>query len=214
MKLRDTHDKRPEEGHDALWELIPWYVNGSLPPEEMEAVERRLETSEEFAAEVAVQRRLAEKMATVDPFEAPSSRSWETLRAQIEADRSARTPKVDVRDRFRGVRGGLLPAGLALAASLVLVFLFTPIDDGFRTLTSGGAQQEGAIRFQPTAGLGADRLAQVLAAHGLELAGGPSETGVYTAVPVDGAEAPDLDTLSETLMSAPEIIFATSGEQP
>ncbi|QPH54077.1 hypothetical protein [Pontivivens ytuae] len=212
--MRDTHDKRPEEGHDALWELIPWYVNGSLPPEEMEAVEERLATSEEFAAEVAVQRRLAEKMATVDPFEAPSSQSWEKLRAQIEADNKARTPQKDAGGWLRGFRGGLLPAGLAVAAFLALIILVAPVEDGFRTLTSGGAEAETAIRFQPVAGLDADRLAQILASYGLELIAGPSEAGVYTAVPADGAEGTDLETLSETLMTAPEIVFATPSEQP
>lgn len=218
MKLRDTLEDGPPEAPDELWELIPWYVNGSLPADEMEAVRQRMEDSPAFADEVRRQTTLAKEVATSDPFEAPTAASWDKLRAQIEAERSPaaapQTPPrgnvVDISAWLGRLQGNLLPAGLAVAAGLALVLLVLPTDDGFRTLTGGGA--EGAsIRFQPAEGVAMAELDAILEARGLVRVSGPSEAGVYTAAPkVDGAAA-DLESLSAALKAAPEILFAAPG---
>ena len=77
--------------HDSIWELIPWYVNGSLPPAEADAVRRHSSGCQICAAEIKCQRRLAKSVAKAEPFDPPLdlARNWENLRAQIEAARAS-----------------------------------------------------------------------------------------------------------------------------
>uniref|UniRef100_A0AAN0MM07 Zf-HC2 domain-containing protein n=1 Tax=Yoonia rhodophyticola TaxID=3137370 RepID=A0AAN0MM07_9RHOB len=71
MKLHDTRPPQPARCPDAIWELIPWYVNGSLPEDEAATVAAHSETCPDCEAEIARQQVLAKKVATTDPFDAP-----------------------------------------------------------------------------------------------------------------------------------------------
>ncbi|WP_196223328.1 zf-HC2 domain-containing protein [Roseibium sp. RKSG952] len=75
--------------HRTVWELIPWYVNGTLPASEMEMVQRHLETCPVCEAEVHNQMSLAKKVAVKAPFGQPLSRSWDKLREQIQAEKKS-----------------------------------------------------------------------------------------------------------------------------
>ncbi|MBY6003073.1 hypothetical protein KUV62_04090 [Salipiger bermudensis] len=206
------HDSKPiprSEAYETAWELIPWYVNGSLPEDEAELVRHQARISPEFAAEVARQHDLAQQVATVDPSDAPVDRSWEKLRAQIDAEATARAPVPRSRGWLAGLRGGYTLGGLGVAACVLLaVVLFQPEGDDYQTLTSG-SEAGPAIKFQLAGDLSPDALAQLLAAHGLTLIDGPSEAGVYTAAA--SAEA-DLATAARDLMATPEVLFAAPDE--
>lgn len=206
------HDSNPiprSEAYETAWELIPWYVNGSLPEDEAELVRHQARISPEFAAEVARQHDLAQQVATVDPSDAPVDRSWEKLRAQIDAEATARAPVPRSRGWLAGLRGGYTLGGLGVAACVLLaVVLFQPEGDDYQTLTSG-SEAGPAIKFQLAGDLSPDALAQLLAAHGLTLIDGPSEAGVYTAAA--SAEA-DLATAARDLMATPEVLFAAPDE--
>lgn len=207
--MHDSNHIPRSDAYETAWELIPWYVNGSLPEDEAELVRHQARISPQFAAEVARQHDLAQQVATVDPSEAPVERSWEKLRAQIDAEATARAPAPQPRSWFAGLRGGHALGGLGVAACVLLaVVLFQPADDDYQTLTSG-AGADHAVKFQLAGELAEDDLTQLLAAHGLTLLDGPSETGVYTAA---AAPEADLATTAQALMATSEVLFAAPNE--
>ncbi|MEJ8472463.1 zf-HC2 domain-containing protein [Roseibium algae] len=211
-QLLDSSKWRSANNHDDVWELIPWFVNGSLSEAEKDRVKQHMLTCTDCAAEVARQYSLAKKVMTEDPFDPPLARSWSKLRAQIKAEERADTPRIDVRRWFAGWQGGIMFAGAGLAACLLAAVIIIPTDNNdFRTLTSGNQALQNAIKFQIKVDVSNEKLQGLLAEHGLTLAGGPSETGVYT---VTAPNDVDLKTLSEELMIAPEVMFAAPVQQP
>jgi hypothetical protein len=198
-----------DDTHAIVWDLIPWYVNGSLLPEEQETVKRHTETCPDCAAEVTRQRGLAHYVATEEVSEEAMARSWARLSEQIKADKRARTPQPNRFRWFGGIRGGLSLAGAVAAACLVLIVFREPVETGFRTLTNPAASAGDTIKFQTTPDLTPDRLKTLLAKHDLTLVTGPSQSGVYTAR--IGADR-DPKAAAEAFMALPEILFAAPEE--
>lgn len=203
MQLHNQGNSGPRECDDAIWELIPWYVNESLSAEQAEAVKAHSKTCAACALEIGRQRQLARDVVTVDPFDVPLSRSWETLRAQIKAEERAKSPK-GVWQRFGGLQGGLV--GLAAAACCVVVLLsIQPAGNEFETLTSQSQAALPTIKFHLAPGVDADALNRRLATFDATLVSGPSDTGVYTASVPEGT---DPQVVADALMASPDILFA------
>lgn len=191
-------------------ELIPWYVNGSLPKDEMEAVRRHALTCRDCAEEIARQRKLAGHIAAAETFEAPVSRSLATLRERIASERRAVKPAFNLWTWLRQHQGGMMLSGIGAAACVLVAVMTLPTDGDFKTLTaSNTAAAHDVIKFQTTPGVSASELQTILGKYGLALDGGPSKAGVYTTKAKSGA---DLAALSKALMSTPEIIFAAPVE--
>ncbi|MEP2639693.1 hypothetical protein [Roseobacter sp.] len=209
MPLRDDTSNDPQSEYDEIWGLIPWYVNGTLPQADAARLEAFASTDTTMTDEIRRQRNLAQKVVKTDPFDVPLQRSWETLRAQAEADLKARTP-VDTRggwwDALQG-RGKAALGGLAIAClALVMVVQFNaPVEDGFVTLTSAPDGDAPTIQFQPAAGVETTQLAAVLEPMGVLAIAGPSEAGVYSAILAEGA---DVSAVAQAMMAAEQIAFA------
>ncbi|SHN13443.1 Putative zinc-finger [Roseibium suaedae] len=151
-QLLDSSPPISVEPHDAVWELIPWFVNGTLPPAEQARVKQHVQSCPQCAAEVARQFELAKRVATEDPFDVPLSQSFTSLRAQIEAEalaggkqiatssalaggsssRSTDRRRTDTRrwrgavGTYKGFGGAALMAGAGLAACLVAAIVILP----------------------------------------------------------------------------------------
>lgn len=211
--MADATSETPVETDGAPWDLIPWYVNGTLSDEETALVERYRTEDPAFAAEIERETGVAAKVCMLEDLEEAKARSWETLRARIEAEEAARTPLSDKRSWWANLlpsgRQGFALAGLACAA-MIAVFVVTGQNSGtdgeeFRTLTGDPVEGGPVIKFRAAADLDRAALEQMLSARGLTLIDGPSETGVYRA----GASAEtDLESAADALMQAPEILFA------
>ncbi|MGR6466461.1 anti-sigma factor family protein [Rhizobium sp. PAMB 3182] len=207
--MLDLRNQTPTDGHDGIMELIPWYVNGSLPKDEMDAVRRHALTCRDCAEEIARQRKLAGHVAATETFEAPVSRSWETLRERISSERRAAKPAFSLRTWLRQHQGGMMLSGIGAAACVMVAVMTLPTDGDFQTLTASNTAAHDVIKFQTTPGVSTDELQTILGKYGLALDGGPSKAGVYTTKAKSGA---DLAALSKALMSTPEIIFAAPVE--
>ena len=203
--MRESQSPSLPTSHDEIWELIPWYVNGSLPPAEADAVRRYSSGCEICAAEIERQRLLAEGVANLEPAEAPPSHGWESLRARIEADERARAPSGRLRRWFPSLQVGFGLAGTLAAVLLVSVLVMPPSDNGFETFTDGKERGAQTIKFQTVPGVEREALDRVLASQGLTLVAEPSETGVYTATAPAGA---NLEAAANALMATPEVMFA------
>ena len=210
-KLLKTRNSSSDDNHDDLWDLIPWYVNGTLSSEQHNAVKSRMVNNHDFALEVARQQQLAKHVATSDPFEAPVSRSWEMLRAQIEAEKPRSKPAFNLWSWLGKFKTGFLIGGAGAVACLLAIAVFVPTtsNNTFQTLTSTDTNSQATIKFQIGSDVDTDSLPSILSRYGLELQSGPTETGVYTTKPKQGE---DLAALSKALMSAPEIIFASPAD--
>lgn len=191
---------------DATWEMIPWYVNGSLPADQVAAFEAEANSCPACQAELARLRALSDEVMEKELLEGAQARSWAKIKAQIAEEEAARKPAPQ--GWFAGLnRGALGLGGAALAACLVLVFqLVAPPDDGFVTLTSSDAGT--VMMVQPAQGLERDLLQAVLAELGLSIASGPTEAGLYAiALPEDA----DVEALADLLVALPEVDFAAPG---
>jgi hypothetical protein len=73
------------EPHERTQALLPWYVNGTLEPEEHGAVEAHLAECAECRAELEAERVLAAEAARV-PMDAESG--WATLRGRLDRQRA------------------------------------------------------------------------------------------------------------------------------
>ena len=210
MQLRDNSSNGPQNDHEEVWDLIPWYVNGTLSDADIAKVEAHARTCIAISEEIERQTVLAQEVVKTDPFDVPLQRSWENLRAQVDADLQARTPVTPKRGWFeamqgrgKGMLGGLAIACLALA--LVAVQFDGPGQDDFVTLTSESASDAPTIRFQPASDLTQAQLTELLGPLGVVTVTGPSAAGIYSATLAEGA---DVAAVSAAMMAQDQIIFA------
>jgi hypothetical protein len=206
IKLPDSTDSGAPEDTDAIRELIPWYVNGTLPEDETRLVEDAARTDPGVAREINQQRTLAKKVATEDPFDVPLERSWEKLRAEALADIAARSPTIPWHRRLLNrIEGRIVPiigaSALACAALVLVVQVQQPAGDDFITLTAPADGSEQSIKFQPVG----QPDAEALAALGVLAIEGPSEAGVFTALVAEGA---DTTAIARAMMERGDILFA------
>lgn len=75
-----------EDRDQDVWELIPWYVNGTLDEADRRLVETTAEADPAVAAEIRQQRRIAETMADLDAMDEAEESSWSALSARIAAE--------------------------------------------------------------------------------------------------------------------------------
>ncbi|WP_413205831.1 anti-sigma factor family protein [Rhodospirillum sp. A1_3_36] len=199
------------DDHDIVWELIPWYITKTLPPNEAELVRRHLQTCSTCRLELARQQDLAQWIASRNPFEpipshrlsSPSARPRNRQRHKVH-----RLPKHQCgKTRYRG----RILSGAIVAASLLIVAFLDPPENDFHTLTDPSLDAGAVIRFQPAPGIPLARLEAILTARGLTLVNGSSGSGVYTAI---AREDVDLGSTAKTLMAGPEILFAAPGIPP
>ncbi|MEM1385515.1 MAG: zf-HC2 domain-containing protein [Pseudomonadota bacterium] len=209
-----------------IWELLPWYVNGTLSAEERARVEQYCATCPICREELAHQTRIASVFAEVEDFDGVEARNWEAIKAQIapEAAAPARAPEPRRRSQISdwvdqildAVKGSWIVPGASLAACAAVLlgltmFLSGPPaieDQRFETLTATPGTPAAMIRVQPVPGVSADALAALFEREGLVLVEGPGASGVYTLRP---AAAEDRNRALAALADAPEIAFVTTG---
>ena len=115
-QLLDSSTPISAEPHETVWELIPWFVNGTLPASEQAMVKQHIQSCSHCAAEVARQFKLAKRVATEDPFDVPLSRSLKHLRDQINAE--ARAGGKQIGSAAQGVgASGMKGAGGGIGAA-------------------------------------------------------------------------------------------------
>lgn len=218
-------EDRQERLHGRIWDLIPWYVNGSLPAEERRAVEdhlagclrcreeerfcRRTAEALQQAGEVAPSPhpvQLARVMARIDEAEAEHGRG--RLRRLVDGVRSWRPfPASPVR--------AMLAAQFAIAALLVGLVVWqhrqptvpaAPAE--YHTLSDPEAPPAGPVRLRLLFSENATEreIRELLLGVKGEIVGGPSPLGAYTVeIPLGGDPQ---GVLLTHLRSHPKVRFA------
>jgi anti-sigma factor RsiW len=166
--------------HDEVQRLLPWLINGTLAPDEVERTEQHLAECAECRADLFEEQKLAQGFASL-PVTVDSS--WEAMERRLDAERPFR-PRLDVSLwRRRIPLGWALASPLAAAAAVALVFInVTPREqpnDQYRALGAAGMAQTAnlVVVFAPDTKEEVMRAA--LEAADARLVDGPTETGAY-----------------------------------
>jgi putative zinc finger protein len=173
--------------HERAFDLLPWFVNGSLPGSEREAVEEHLRSCLPCRRELKEQQRLRSAVRTQPAVHLSPQGSFDKFARTLgEASHAAR--------RTRSRRGPVARfAAVAVAGVALLGVLFwltpTAYDSGgeYRTLASppGGAVEVDVVfRGSVTAA----EIQLLLDDIDGEIAAGPTDLGRYT-VRLDGSDA-------------------------
>jgi anti-sigma factor RsiW len=92
MTQRATDTSHPSEHHE-VWELLPWYVNGTLDDRERASVQAHLMTCAACQAELARCHDLAAAVrALADGWE-PSAEHFARVLARLDATTASATPR-------------------------------------------------------------------------------------------------------------------------
>jgi anti-sigma factor RsiW len=183
---------RQERLHGRIWDLLPWYVNGSLPAGERAAVEDHLAVCPRCREEERFCRRTAEALEQAGEV-APSPHPVQLARvlARIDEAEGEGGPG-RLRRLLAGLRSwrpfpqsplrAMLAVQLAIAALLVALVVWQP-PAVYRTLSDPEAPAAGgAVRIRVLFAEDAtERQIRelLLGIHG-EIVGGPSAIGAYT----------------------------------
>ncbi|HEY4564410.1 MAG TPA: zf-HC2 domain-containing protein [Thermoanaerobaculia bacterium] len=232
MREQEAHGERV---HQRVWELLPWYVNGSLAERERERVETHLAACLRCQGEERVCRRMAGDVARggeVAP--APHPVQLQRMLARIEESENESAAGgwrllAPLRALVQATPRPLLGALVAQAAVILLLVGFlarsasrpgaapTPPPAAYRTLSNPDAAPVPTVRlrvmFSPRAT--EKEIRELLQGIHGEITAGPSRMGAYT-VEIPAADDPAGAVLAR-LRSEPQVVVfaepvAGSGE--
>ncbi len=207
---------------DEAWDLIPWYVNGTLDAREAAAVEAYLTEDPSFRAEVAAERRLAEGVAALDTMDVEMERSLRAMRQRIEAETPMPRPRAEAGGVRRALAGLakldlrlLFPVGAVTAAVALLLVVLQPApvpDARFQTLTDPATVSEvPQIRIKVSGEATETGLRRLFLQHDVRVVDGPTPTGVYTLETAPGADA---QAIAAALLASSDVEFAAVRQAP
>lgn len=214
--------------HQAAWEQLPWYVNGTLESEELGRVERHVADCVACRTELRALHELAGLIhASGEPQLSPEASLSDVLariqKAQRDEAGRAKGPLPGRRGRVwpgpwrrtsPWVRVALL--GQAAAILLLVSLLALPreprMSADYRTHSAAepvttDARARINLVFEPETTEA--RLRELVSSVGGEIVAGPTALGVYTiAIPTGMSGDPPEATLLEVLRARSEIVFA------
>lgn len=196
--------------HEAVLELLPWHLTGTLAPADRARVEAHLAACPACRAALVEERALARAVRSADPLDAMAERSLAALDARLARPAAARTPH----PAAPSPRGPWLLRGVALAQAAALVLAVTALlrpdaptlPDGFVTLAAPDGPRAAAplISVQVVGTTTEQALRSRLLALGLRIVDGPDPTGRYVLSPADGTMRAWPAPLLAAVATAPE----------
>jgi hypothetical protein len=191
--------------HKRTLELIPWYVNGSLPDGERLKIERHLRTCVPCRSALVDEQRLRGLIREQAAIPHGPEHGVADLLHRIDGHGPVRS-----RLRFASPFVYAAAAGLALVVAFLLVRPFTEMagqpDGEFSTLTNASDSAADRIDIVFDENLGPAEISVFIESLGGRLEAGPSELGRYTVSLPDASDR-DLAALIADLGEDPRIRF-------
>lgn len=202
--------------HREVERLLPWFVNGTLEPDERVWLERHIDECGQCQREIAELNELqaaymqqAEQESVTDP-----TRAWQRMRGRLSAPGHAQTQRSWWSRALQDWRQAAPWLRYALAAQPLLLaigaFISMPRDEPapYRTLSTQAAAHDATntlvIVFDPQTTEA--QMRRMLRASHAQIVEGPNDAGAYVlAVP-----AHRLATVREALRSAPGVTLVES----
>jgi len=210
--LNDMRDPRDQSdgNHEKVWEILPWYVNGTLEGHEHELVARHILRCQSCADEVARCQSIAAAVRSAEEAaRTPSPEQLARLMERIDRGSTSAAPqrwRLGVREWIEKIRltfqetPSLFRWALAAETAAIVLLAAAIIFQGsigpsfYRTLSDPGKGLEpGRVRVQVVF---ADDITEreirtVLSSIGATIVAGPTPMAVYTvALTADDREAP------------------------
>lgn len=182
--------ERGERQHRRVWDLLPWYANGTLVDSERRAVESHLAACLTCRTELEACRGLGEALSQA-PETAPAPHPAQLARvlARIDAEEAAgrRSPWSRLRELLTATPAAARWA-LAVQLALVLVLagaLLRRPEPAFRTLSDAAPESAAApgmarVRVVFAPGTAEQEIRDLLLSVRGQITAGPSPLGVYT----------------------------------
>lgn len=181
--------------HKEFLDLLPWYVNGTLPEGERAKLELHLKECLPCHSALKEERRIQDLVRAQDDVPVGPEHGIASLLSRIDNDTS--------RSRRRAFRRPALGYGVAAALGGLLVWLVvttpgfenTDLDDAaFSTLSTGNGSSEPRIDIVFDGSPSQSEIEAFFDEFGGELIAGPTEIGRYTvALPAEsGVDLPEL----------------------
>jgi hypothetical protein len=176
-----SSDSAPGGTHAAIWELIPWLVNGRLTGAEAARAHAHLENCAECAREYAQQRCVFEAMQPDDSIAFASEAAFQKLSARLDAAPAPTRRGTAATVPWIAAASIVAALGLAAWGGWIVEHTSAGAPAAYRTLTAlapaAGATQLRVV-FTPDLTLAElERLLHSIDAH---ISNGPSEAGVFT----------------------------------
>jgi hypothetical protein len=202
--------------HEQAQQLLPWYVNGTLEPDEAAMVEAHLAQCAECRADLAAEQALSREVAAL-PLDV--EHAWSTLSDRIEAAGPPRRLAEPVPFLRRKVAiGWALGGPFAAAAAVALAIAVVPgapppAGETYRALGSAPTTAPGNALVMFRSDARDSDLRAALAKAGARIVDGPTASGAYVVRIAPASRALALDGLRAT----PQIVLAEPidpGSQP
>ncbi len=185
--------------HTETWEILPWYVNGSLEGDELEKIQQHLENCEKCRQEVTYLRRLTQALVrsedVASAVDRPLSEALSRIE-QIEVEKSS----ANLERFWNAIRPKRLLRPLLAVQTLVILALVIALWQGpsgappvFHTLSrpTGAVASKGfAVRMVFSPEVTEQELRRLLIELKGQIVEGPSPYGVYT-VEIHSVADPD-----------------------
>ena len=164
---------------------MPWLANGTLAPEEVEAIEGHVAECAECRADLAAERELAPAFA---PMPVDVDGGWASIQQRLEAEQ-ANVIRPNAWWRRRIPVGWAIASPFAAAAAMALVFINVtptqPVNPQYRALGAPSALRSANVVVLFESDSRESDMRAALDAADARLVDGPTETGAYLLL-VDG----------------------------
>jgi anti-sigma factor RsiW len=232
MIMQASNDQSDARRHEEVWEILPWYVNGTLDDHEHDIVARHILTCQTCVDEVARCQSMAGAIRRAEgALPTPSPANLARLMERIDRGGTGAVPE---RRQIRGTEwlrrmrlalqetpsfsrwalGVQTAVVVLLAAAILFQPSFAPFSR-YRTLsdaTSGAAPARVYFQVVFADDIAEREIRSLLSSVGATIVSGPSPMAVYVvAVPADDREAPSRSReVLSVLRAHPKVRLAES----
>jgi len=166
--------------HDQAEALLPWLVNKTLNPAELEWIEAHLADCTDCRAALAEERRLA---AGVQTIALDTGSGWERMKQRLDLGAEAQFRPAEPLRRKRLSLGWAIASPFAAAAAVALLFIGVaperPADPQYHALGAAANVQPANLVVQFELATRMRDMQRTLGSVDARLVDGPTETGAY-----------------------------------
>ena len=233
--MRDPSDSVDGNDHQKVWEILPWYVNGTLEPREHEFAARHILRCQSCADEVVRCESIATAVRSSEEAKTtPAPEHFARLMERIDRESASARPerwRIRVRDWIEKIRLafqetpslfrwalvaetaaiGLLAVTITWQASVAPSLLYQTLSD------PGSGPEPSRVHLQVVFAddITEREIRKLLSSIGATIVAGPSPMAVYTvALSADGREAPAQTHEKLALLRAHPKVRLAEAKQP